>query len=121
MRVNIQGLIDNAKCYAMVRELRWPEQVECPHCHAAEVVKVLSKCCLAGVPTVATMKRNRIVNVTFAGCAIAQKRLPAYVGFFQFVHNARLRINSPLRNLVEALVYINPLRGRAKKNCLPLR
>jgi len=39
MRVNIQGLIDNAKCYAMVRELRWPEQVECPHCHATEVVK----------------------------------------------------------------------------------
>ena len=39
MRVNIQGLIDNAKCYRMVRELRWPEQVECPHCHATEVVK----------------------------------------------------------------------------------
>jgi transposase-like protein len=39
MRVNIQGLIDNAKCYRMVRELRWPEKVECPHCHATEVVK----------------------------------------------------------------------------------
>ena len=41
MRLNIQGLIDNAKCYRMVRELRRPEQVECPHCHATEVVKVL--------------------------------------------------------------------------------
>jgi len=39
MRVNIQGLIDNAKCYAMVRELRWPEQVECPHCHATQIAK----------------------------------------------------------------------------------
>ena len=39
MRVNIQGLIDNAKCYQMVRDLRWPEGVECPHCHATEVAK----------------------------------------------------------------------------------
>jgi len=39
MRVNIQGLIDNAKCYRMVRQLRWPEQVECPHCHATQIAK----------------------------------------------------------------------------------
>ena len=39
MRLNIHGLIDNAKCYQMVRRLRWPEGVECPHCHATEVVK----------------------------------------------------------------------------------
>jgi transposase-like protein len=39
MRVNIQGLIDNAKCYQMVRQLRWSEGVECPHCHTTEVVK----------------------------------------------------------------------------------
>jgi len=40
---------------------------------------------------------------------ISQERLPAYVGFFQFVHNARLRGNSLLRSLVEALVCINPV------------
>jgi transposase-like protein len=39
MRLNIQELIDNAKCYEMVRRLRWPEGVECPHCHAPQVVK----------------------------------------------------------------------------------
>ena len=39
MRLNIHGLIDNAKCYAMVRQLRWSEGVECPHCHATEVIK----------------------------------------------------------------------------------
>ena len=39
MRLNIHGLIDNAKCYQMVRHLRWPEGVECPHCHATTVVK----------------------------------------------------------------------------------
>lgn len=39
---------------------------------------------------------------------ISQERLPAYVGFFQFVHNVRQRGNSLLRSLVEALVCINP-------------
>ena len=40
---------------------------------------------------------------------ISQERLPLYVGFFQFVHNARQRGNSLLRCLVEALVCINPV------------
>lgn len=39
MRLNIQGLIDNAKCYEMVRRLRWPEGVECPHCHETQIAK----------------------------------------------------------------------------------
>jgi transposase-like protein len=39
MRLNIHGLIDDAKCYEMVRQLRWPEGTECPHCHATHVVK----------------------------------------------------------------------------------
>jgi transposase-like protein len=39
MRLNIHGLIDNAKCYEMVRQLRWPEKIECPHCHATEIIK----------------------------------------------------------------------------------
>jgi len=40
---------------------------------------------------------------------ISQKYLPAYVGFFQFVHNAHRRGKSLLRSLVEALVCINPV------------
>ena len=39
MQLNIHGLIDNAKCYQMVRELRWPEGIECPWCHSTHVVK----------------------------------------------------------------------------------
>jgi len=39
MRVNVHGLIDNAKCHPMVRRLRWPEGIECPHCHTAEITK----------------------------------------------------------------------------------
>lgn len=39
MIINIQQLIDDAKCYATVRELRWPEGVKCPHCGSAEITK----------------------------------------------------------------------------------
>ena len=36
---NIQDLIDDEKCYAEVRKLRWPEGVRCPRCGSAEVTK----------------------------------------------------------------------------------
>ena len=39
MRVNIQTLIDDAKCHEVVRQLRWPTGVQCPACSAAEIVK----------------------------------------------------------------------------------
>jgi transposase-like protein len=28
--VNLLGLLDDAKCFALVRQLRWPEGVRCP-------------------------------------------------------------------------------------------
>jgi transposase-like protein len=37
--LNIQHLIDDAKCYAVVREMRWPEGVRCPHCESGEIKK----------------------------------------------------------------------------------
>jgi transposase-like protein len=36
---NIQDLIDDAKCFATVRELRWPEGVKCPHCGSSHIIK----------------------------------------------------------------------------------
>ena len=35
---------------------------------------------------------------------ISQEKLPAYLGFFQLVHNARQREQGPARTLVQALV-----------------
>ena len=37
--INLQKLIDDAKCYETVRERRWPEGVCCPHCDSTEVIK----------------------------------------------------------------------------------
>ena len=37
--INIQALIDDAKCFATVRQLRWPEGVKCPTCDSPEVGK----------------------------------------------------------------------------------
>ena len=37
--VNIRDLIDDAKCFQTVREMRWPECVTCPHCSSTAVIK----------------------------------------------------------------------------------
>jgi hypothetical protein len=30
--INILGITDDANCYEMVRQLRWPDGVRCPRC-----------------------------------------------------------------------------------------
>jgi transposase-like protein len=37
--VNLSSLIDDAKCYALVRQQRWPEGVRCPGCGGAKVIR----------------------------------------------------------------------------------
>lgn len=37
--LQIQNLIDDAKCYEEVRKLRWPDGVQCPHCYHTNVSK----------------------------------------------------------------------------------
>ncbi len=37
--LNIIAMIDDAKCFQIVRELRWPDGVCCPHCESNAVVK----------------------------------------------------------------------------------
>ena len=39
MLLNIQHLIDEAKCHAVVRAMRWPDGVKCPHCGSGEIKK----------------------------------------------------------------------------------
>ncbi len=37
--VTIEKLIDDAKCYEVVRDLRWPNGVHCPACHSMNIKK----------------------------------------------------------------------------------
>jgi transposase-like protein len=37
--VNLSSLIDDAKCYELVRQHRWPEGVRCPRCNGAKVAR----------------------------------------------------------------------------------
>jgi transposase-like protein len=37
--VNLQFLVDDAKCFATVRRLRWPEGVRCPVCESDKVAR----------------------------------------------------------------------------------
>ena len=37
--VNLSALIDDAKCFALVRQHRWPEGVRCPACNSRTAVR----------------------------------------------------------------------------------
>ncbi len=37
--VNLSSLIDDAKCYELARQHRWPEGARCPRCEGAEVAR----------------------------------------------------------------------------------
>src|SRR4051795_8636914 len=37
--VNLASLIDDAKCYELVRQHRWPDGVRCPRCAGAKVAR----------------------------------------------------------------------------------
>ena len=39
VQVNITKLIDDVQCYQTVRELRWPDGVQCPSCASQQVSK----------------------------------------------------------------------------------
>jgi transposase-like protein len=37
--VNLPSLIDDAKCYELVRQHRWPDGVRCPRCDGAKIAR----------------------------------------------------------------------------------
>jgi transposase-like protein len=37
--INLSGLLDDAKCFAFVRQQRWPEGVHCPSCASEAVIR----------------------------------------------------------------------------------
>lgn len=37
--INIQNLIDDARCYEAVRDLKWPEKTSCAHCLSDNLIR----------------------------------------------------------------------------------
>lgn len=37
--IKLQNLLDDRKCYETVRQLRWPEGVDCPRCHLKTITR----------------------------------------------------------------------------------
>jgi len=37
--INLSGLLDDAKCFALVRQHRWPEGARCPVCGSGAVIR----------------------------------------------------------------------------------
>ena len=38
--VNLSGLLDDAKCFELVRQHRWPVGVRCPGCDSSTVIRL---------------------------------------------------------------------------------
>ena len=43
--VNLSSLLDDAKCFAFVRQRRWPDGVRCPVCDSDAVILVKPEVC----------------------------------------------------------------------------
>ena len=39
MQVNIENLIDEARCYETVCSLRWADNIHCAHCESTDIIK----------------------------------------------------------------------------------
>ena len=39
MMIPLHNLLDDRKCYEVIRQLRWPNGARCPHCGVATVTK----------------------------------------------------------------------------------
>jgi transposase-like protein len=39
LNIQIKNLLDDKKCYEVVRELRWSEDVTCPQCNSKNITK----------------------------------------------------------------------------------
>ncbi len=37
--LSIERLIDDAKCFEIIREIRWPDEINCPHCGSNHITK----------------------------------------------------------------------------------
>lgn len=37
--MKLYDLLDNAKCYERIRELRWPDGIICPHCKSVDITR----------------------------------------------------------------------------------
>jgi hypothetical protein len=37
--INLSGMLDDAKCFAFVRQHRWPAGVRCPVCDSGAVIR----------------------------------------------------------------------------------
>jgi len=60
--INLSALLDDAKCFALVRQTRWPQGVRCPKCggdmSCATAVTTLSLIASAIFATIASFVRR---------------------------------------------------------------
>ena len=96
MLLNIRQLMDDAKCYEVVRELRWPDGVKCPACDSGQINEV----------HVNTIEGFWLLLRSWLRPhrGISQEQLLLYLAFFEFAHNIRHRGKALLASLLTLLL-----------------
>lgn len=116
--INLKSLMDDAKCFATVRDMRWPDGVMCPHCDSPEITKqghddtqperqrYLCKSCERRFDDLTPMEGfwSLLRSWLRPHRGLSQVYLPLYLGFFEFVHNVRRRGKALLGSILELLL-----------------
>jgi len=141
MQINLLNLKDAAKCYDLLREIRWAEGLTCLSCSSAEIIKNghdenhsnkqryqckncqknfddLTDTIFSGIGLVQPSGSLviRLLKDVKQGIwsvlrswlrlhrGIAQKRLPIFLRFFEFIFNTRRRGKAVLGDLFKTIM-----------------
>ena len=100
--LNIRAIVDDAKCFETVREMRWPEGVRCVHCGADTVAR------MAGMKprrSVSAIGVEPVTGISMTSQARSSKGIISYCtfGFSACIHGVE-----PLQPSDRARAGLNP-------------
>ena len=131
--MNLLHLLDDDKCFEVIRAHRWPEGVRCPHCNTDQITRQgrgkrqharQRYRCLACRQKFDRDGVNEVHVNTMEGVwsllrswlrphrGISQRFLSLYIGFFQAMHNIRQRGQRPsvlMRAVLDKKSLLSPL------------
>ena len=102
--LNIRGIIDDAKCFHTVRELRWSDGVRCAHCGSNKDGDGFCEVHINTMEGFWSLLRSRLRPHR----GISQELLPNYLGFFEFAHNEKRRGEKLLQFLLQLFLDDQP-------------
>ena len=61
--LEIKNLIDDEECYKQVRQLRWPNEIICPHCESESIKNCLITLAFLSMCTMCALRGKAVLNL----------------------------------------------------------